>query len=113
MSDMESDDSLVSVHNHQQEQVPTLIIGLGDLGASAKNSLDIARAGDTKLGEAQQKELEIICDNLPSAIANRLRKITPKSFIISEVEIKFKIEGRIPPINLGGECIVKFKPGAE
>lgn len=92
------------------ESGATLILQERDFDEDVRMRVDAMKAGEIILDESEDEAFRVLCEGLPRAVAQRLRRMTPSNFVIAELQMKFNIRGGIPPITIGGECVVKFIP---
>lgn len=87
---------------------PQLVIAERDLSPNVVNSLRAVREGDRLLGG--DGTLESLFDELPSAIAHRLNRITPADFKLSKITLKLVLAVNIPGVKIGGDVVVTLEP---
>jgi hypothetical protein len=85
-----------------------LVITVSDLDSDLRNALAAKDAGGRLLGG--EGTLESIYEELPSAIARRIKKITPLDFRVAKVTLKMQLDVNIPGVKVGGTVDVTLKP---
>ena len=88
-----------------------LNISEGDLPERARTALRAAASDRATLaGEGQQSVESMVAELLPTAIASRVRKIVPPDFKVSEIGMKFSVEGKLFGCGVAGDVTVKLVP---
>ncbi len=87
---------------------PPLLLTLDDLQADTRNALAATSTGDRLLGGGET--LQAVYDELPGAIARRLKRITPSDFRVAKVTLKLQLDVNIPGVKVGGTVDVTLEP---
>jgi hypothetical protein len=91
----------------QFKELP-LVITADDLAADVRNSLAATSSGGRLLGG--EETLQAVYDELPGAIARRLKRIMPSDFRVAKVTLKLQLDVNIPGIKMGGTVDVTLEP---
>lgn len=84
-----------------------------DLAARAKGGRALG-GGVRSAGENNESDVrQIIANELPSAIANKIKKMIPDGFELKEVELSIKLGGTVFGVGVDGIAKVKFGPRSE
>ncbi|TDP62596.1 hypothetical protein [Roseateles toxinivorans] len=105
--------------NDKPEDDPTelessfeLVLSESDVDAGVRKRVQAATAGSRVLSGEDQDAKQILMDALPTIIAQKIRKIVPKDFEISEVQLKLNVSGKLFGTGVSGDVILKLTPAA-
>ena len=91
-------------------EMPKLVISIDDMDAPTKRILKAAEMDTRVLGGPEDDTTRALFDALPGAIGRRIRKITPKGFAVTEIQLTLQLSGKLAGLELGGDIGVKLQP---
>lgn len=95
----------------EEDVEPTILLEESDLSSQATRKLSALQKGERHLGGDEQSDAkELLAGELPSAIANRVRKMVPDGFVLKEIELSVKLGGTLFGIGVDGTAKIKFGP---
>jgi hypothetical protein len=65
---------------------------------------------DRVLGGERASDIQTGFDAIPSSIAQRLERITPKNFKLAEISLELALAVQIPGFEMGGTVSVTLQP---
>jgi hypothetical protein len=80
-----------------------------DLSVDLQGKLKSLKEGKQVLGDHDDVQRALF-DALPSVIAERVKAITPRDFVVAELELKLSLGGTIFGVGLSGDVTVKLAP---
>lgn len=90
-----------------QKSIP-LTVDDSDLDEARKREVEEHLRATQVLGEQEQVSRAIL-DMLPTVIAERIQKVIPRDFELSELELRFDVQGKLFGAGVGGEVVAKLK----
>jgi hypothetical protein len=99
----------------RKEEAPLglpLEIDLKDFDPELRQAYQVSRRGGRVLGSAADALARRFIDDLPRVVAERLAAMAPAGMQLSEVQLKFLLEAKIPGLGAKGEVTAKFAPKA-
>ena len=88
-----------------------LTLDADDFETEVRGYISAMESGEEVLRGRLQSMVKSIQDGFPSAIAKRVRKMTPPGFVVESLEITLEVRGGIAVLDLGGSVKVKFVRG--
>jgi hypothetical protein len=87
-----------------------IVLSENDVDAGIQKRVRAAVAGSRVLSGEEQDAKQILMDALPAIIAQKIRKIVPQDFQVSEVQLKLNVSGKLFGTGVSGDVILKLTP---
>jgi hypothetical protein len=100
----------LDLQENTQDKLPQLFIDEEDLDPVVASKIRAMQRGERVLDDSKHQVERILFDSLPSAIAKRVKAITPSDFRLSEIQLKFSLTGKIFFGDIGGDVVIKLAP---